>query len=70
MFGAVAKLALVGLMVWGVYHGQTYEARLPLLPGLELALQADALALLFVVLSSLLWLVTTVYAIGYLEDSP
>jgi len=68
--GAVVKLGLVGLMVWGVYHGQTYEARLPLLPGLELALQADALALLFVVLSSLLWLVTTVYAIGYLENSP
>ena len=68
--GAVAKLALVGLMVWGVYHGQTYEARLPLLPGLELALQADALALLFIVLSSVLWLVTTVYAIGYLENSP
>ena len=70
VIGAVAKLGLVGLMVWGVYHGQTYEARLPLLPGLELALQADALALLFVVLSSVLWLVTTVYAIGYLEDSP
>lgn len=68
--GAVIKLILVGVMVWGVYLGQTYEARLPLLPGLELALQADALALLFVVLSSLLWLVTTVYAIGYLEDSP
>ncbi|MDH5300881.1 MAG: proton-conducting transporter membrane subunit [Gammaproteobacteria bacterium] len=70
MAGAIIKLALVLLMVWGVYHGQSYEARLPLLPGLELALHADALALLFVVLSSVLWLVTTVYAIGYLEDSP
>lgn len=70
MVGALGKLILVGIMVWGVYHGETYELRLPLLPGLELALQADALALLFVVLSSVLWLVTTVYAIGYLEDSP
>jgi len=70
MAGALIKLILVGSMVWGVYHGQSYEARLPLLPGLELALEADALALLFIVLSSLLWLVTTVYAIGYLEDSP
>ncbi len=70
IIGAVTKLALVGFMVWGVYHGQHYEVRLPLLPGLELALQADALALLFVVLSSLLWMVTTVYAIGYLENSP
>ena len=70
MAGALIKLALVGIMVWGVYHGRVYEARLPLLPGLELALQADALAMLLVVLSSLLWLVTTVYAIGYLENSP
>jgi formate hydrogenlyase subunit 3/multisubunit Na+/H+ antiporter MnhD subunit len=30
-------------------------------------LEADSLALLFVVLSSVLWLVTTLYAIGYLE---
>ena len=70
MAGALVKLVLVGMMVWGVYHGQSYEARLPLLPGLELALQADALSLLFIVLSSLLWLLTTVYAIGYLENSP
>jgi formate hydrogenlyase subunit 3/multisubunit Na+/H+ antiporter MnhD subunit len=40
------------------------------LPGLELSLVADALALLFVTLSAVLWLVTTVYAIGYLEGSP
>ncbi len=70
MGGALIKLALVGVMLWGVYQGESYEVRLPLLPGLELALQADALALLFIVLSSLLWLLTTVYAIGYLEDSP
>ena len=70
MAGALIKLALVAIMVWGVYHGRVFEARLPLLPGLELALQADALAMLLVVLSSLLWLVTTVYAIGYLENSP
>lgn len=68
--GAVVKLALVGMMIWGVYHGLHYDVRWELLPGLELALQADGLALLFVGLSSLLWLVTTVYAIGYLEDSP
>ncbi len=68
--GAVLKLALVGVMIWGVFHGVHYEARLPLLPGLDLVLRADPLAMLFVVLSSFLWLVTTVYAIGYLEGSP
>lgn len=33
-------------------------------------LHADAMSVLFVALSTLLWLVTTVYAIGYLEHSP
>lgn len=68
--GAVLKLVLVGVMIWGVFHGHHYEARLPLLPGLDLVLHADAESMLFVVLSSGLWLVTTIYAIGYLEGSP
>jgi multicomponent Na+:H+ antiporter subunit D len=68
--GALLKLVLVGVMIWGVFHGHHYETRLPLLPGLDLVLRADALSMLFVVLSAGLWLVTTVYAIGYLEGSP
>ncbi|UHD14383.1 complex I subunit 5 family protein [Thiocapsa bogorovii] len=68
--GALTKLALVGVMLWGVAHGHTYEVRVTFLPGLDLALRAGPLALLFLVLSSLLWLVTTIYAIGYLEGSP
>ena len=68
--GAVFKLVLVGVMIWGVFHGHHYEARLPLLPGLDLVLRADAESMLFVVLSSGLWLLTTIYAIGYLEGSP
>jgi len=70
MFGAISKLLLVGVMLWGVFHGHHYETRMPLLPDLELVLRAGPLALLFVSLSTLLWLVTTVYAIGYLEGSP
>jgi multicomponent Na+:H+ antiporter subunit D len=68
--GALLKMALVAWMLWGVFHGQHFETRLPLLPGLELVLRADPLALLFVTLSALLWLLTTIYAIGYLEESP
>ncbi len=70
MVGALFKLALVGIMLWGVYNGHHYETRLPLLPGIDLVLRADALSMLFVALSAGLWLLTTVYAIGYLEDSP
>ena len=68
--GAVVKLALIGWMLWGVLHGHHYETRVPLLPELDLVLRADPLSLLFVTLSSVLWLVTTIYAIGYLEGSP
>ncbi len=42
---------------------------MPLLPELDLVLRLDALSLLFSTLSATLWLVTTVYAIGYLERS-
>jgi multicomponent Na+:H+ antiporter subunit D len=70
MVGALLKLALVGWLIWGVYQGRVFESRLSLAPGLELVLSADALSVLFVTLSTVLWLVTTVYAIGYLEHSP
>lgn len=68
--GAVGKLCLVTVMLWHVYHGAHFETRVPLLPGLELVLRADPLALLFATLSTVLWLLTTIYAIGYLEGSP
>lgn len=70
LFGALLKLLLVGVMIWGVFHEHVYESRLSLLPGMDLVLHADALSVLFVSLSTGLWLVTTVYAIGYLEGSP
>ena len=68
--GAVLKLVLVGIMAWGVFHEHTYEMRWTMAPGLELVLHADTLSVLFVILSTVLWLVTTIYAIGYLETSP
>ena len=68
--GALAKFVLVAVMIWGVFHAHVYESRWSLAPGLDLVLHADALSVLFVTLSTVLWLVTTVYAIGYLEASP
>ncbi|NUL47532.1 monovalent cation/H+ antiporter subunit D family protein [Cellulosimicrobium funkei] len=43
------------------------EFSLPFLPGIDLVLRVDPLALFFAALSSVLWLLTTVYAIGYLR---
>jgi multicomponent Na+:H+ antiporter subunit D len=70
LLGATAKLVLVGVMIWGVISGQVFETRWTLAPGLDLVLHADELSVLFVTLSTVLWLVTTVYAIGYLENTP
>ncbi len=70
LFGATAKLILVGVLMLGVNAGGAYGFAYSVLPGVELVLKADALALLFVTLSALLLLVTTLYAIGYLEGAP
>ncbi len=66
---AFVKLVLIAGMLWGVAAGEEYEFRHAVLPGLELVLHADALALLFVTLSASLWLLTTLYAIGYLKGA-
>jgi len=67
---AVIKLVLVAVMTWGVFQGVNYETRFQVAPGLDFALQADSLSIVFAGLSSVLWLLTTLYAIGYLEGSP
>jgi multicomponent Na+:H+ antiporter subunit D len=67
---AVTKLAFIAIMGWGVHSGHRYETRMPLLKGADLVLRADTFSLLFVTLSAVLWLATTIYAIGYLEGSP
>jgi multicomponent Na+:H+ antiporter subunit D len=68
--GAVAKVAFVAVMLLGVSRHHVYEVRYGLVEGIDFALHADALSLLFVTLSAALWLLTTIYAIGYLEDTP
>lgn len=68
--GALLKLTFVAVMLVGVEAGNAYGFRHEILPGLEFAFEMDALALLFVTLSASLWLLTTFYAVGYLEGSP
>lgn len=68
--GAGLKLLLVALLLADAERHAEAQWRLPLAAGLELVLRVDALSLLFLTLSALLWALTTVYAIGYLEGSP
>ncbi len=70
MSGAVIKLLLVVVLLEGVREGLFFQLSFDVLPGLAFVLHADALSILFIALSAVLWLVTTIYAIGYLENSP
>jgi multicomponent Na+:H+ antiporter subunit D len=70
LLAAVIKLLLVGVMIWGVLHQVEFGLSYEILPGVRFVLQADALAMMFAGLSAVLWLLTTIYAVGYLEDSP
>jgi hypothetical protein len=63
------KVALVIWLGWKVANGVIYDLAFPVLPGLEFSLQADPLAMLFIALSAVLWLLTTIYAVGYLEKA-
>ncbi len=67
LVAAVAKLGFVLWIAVRVADGRQPALRIPLLPEWDLLLRADALSLLFAVLSASLWLVTTVYAVAYLE---
>ncbi len=67
---AVLKLLLVIVMLIGVARGDEFGFHYEMLPGISFYLHADALTMLLSLLSSLLWLITTIYAIAYLEDTP
>lgn len=64
---ACVKVALVAWLSLAVADGADFGLSLEIAPGLSLALKVDALAVLFLALSSVLWLLTTIYAVGYLE---
>ncbi|KPN29542.1 putative monovalent cation/H+ antiporter subunit D [Halolamina pelagica] len=65
---ALSALGVVASMVPGVLGGDTYVSRVgTLVPGVEFAVQADALGVLFGLLASLLWVVTSFYSIGYMR---
>jgi len=65
---AVTKFAVVASMVPGVLSGDRYEFHLgTFATGIDLVLRVDPLGLLFGLLASLLWIVTSFYSIGYMR---
>jgi multicomponent Na+:H+ antiporter subunit D len=64
--------ALTFALVWKLYRafldGQSPGSHwIEVLPGLAIAFSVDALGLLFALIASFLWMVTIVYAIGYMR---
>ncbi|OYR51003.1 cation:proton antiporter [Halorubrum sp. Ea1] len=67
---AVAKFGIVASMLPAVLDGAVFEWSLgAFLPGIEFALRADALGMLFAFLASGLWIVTSFYSIGYMRGN-
>lgn len=66
---AVVKFAIVLSMLPGVLAGAVFETRLvPLVPGWSLHLRADPFGMVFALLASGLWVLTTIYSIGYMRS--
>ncbi|OZF42000.1 complex I subunit 5 family protein [Rhodococcus sp. 14-2470-1a] len=68
--GAVAKVLLVGSLIGAAVDGERFEWRSSFVPGIDLVLRVEPFALYFLALSAVLWLLTTIYAIGYFGGSP
>jgi multicomponent Na+:H+ antiporter subunit D len=65
----LAKLALVVSMLPLVLAGRTIEYNLlEVLPGITIGFRVDGLGLLFALVASSLWLVTSLYSIGYMRS--
>lgn len=68
MSASVLQSLLVISMIPSVLSGTSLETHvLTVLPQLEIAFRADALGVLFATTASLLWIVTSVYSIGYMR---
>jgi multicomponent Na+:H+ antiporter subunit D len=62
------KFAIVVSMVGAVLDGKVIEYSLvEVLPGLAIAFRVDAFGMLFALVASTLWLVTSAYSIGYMR---
>ncbi len=62
------KFAIVASMVSGVLKGHIYYCRLvKIAPGLSIGFRVDGLGLAFALVASFLWIVTSLYSIGYMR---
>lgn len=65
---AIVKFAIVASMLPAVLNGLEITCSLvEVLPGLSIAFRVDAFGMLFALVASFLWIITSVYSIGYMR---
>lgn len=69
LFGIFSKIFLVFYLFYAIADGVKFRFSYEIIGDIEFVLKIDELSLLFAILSSILWLFTTIYAIGYLKNS-
>jgi multicomponent Na+:H+ antiporter subunit D len=66
---AAAKFLIVASMIPVVFNGQSIEYKvLTFFPGVDLKFKVDSLGLMFGLTASFLWILTTLYSIGYMRS--
>ena len=65
---ALIKFGIIASMVPAVLAGHNLEFTIaPFFPGIDFKLKVDAFGLLFALVSSFLWIITSIYSIGYMR---
>ncbi|MBC2737119.1 MAG: monovalent cation/H+ antiporter subunit D family protein [Desulfobacteraceae bacterium] len=65
---AIVKFGIVAAMLPAVLNGMEISCSLvEVLPGLSIAFRVDAFGMLFALVASFLWIITSVYSIGYMR---
>ncbi len=65
---AISKFLIIASMVPVILHGAEIEYTLAkVLPGLAIRFRVDAFGILFALVSSSLWIVTSAYSVGYMR---
>ncbi|MBI4651221.1 monovalent cation/H+ antiporter subunit D family protein [Candidatus Desantisbacteria bacterium] len=69
LLAATIKFTIIATMVPSILEGTIFKSVMfELAPGITLMFRLDALSAFFGLISSMLWLISTIYAIGYMAD--
>lgn len=66
---ALVKLGLIASLLPGVLSGVVYQTTVfRIMPGIDFFFRVDPLGMAFGLLASLLWVITSVYSVGYMRN--